>query len=180
MVVAVLNRALFVVDPGASTGVAWAIVDDEADTVADAMFHRFYSGSATVHEGKIEKAGGLEFQKIIRSQVHEIVNLWESFCDEVMVQINKHGGTIEVVAEHFVLTPSPHHKPGVEGIVPAFLIGALIEALPEEEIIFQTAAKGMRLNNQQKLRGYDAWIVGKEHERAAFAHMAARLFDVLR
>jgi hypothetical protein len=177
-----LNRkAIFAVDPGGSTGVAWGIVDMRSDTVVEAMSTRTHSGSATITVGRIERMTPKQFQKAVRDQVYAIQRLWEKFTSDALCEFDKHGDVeIEYVIEHFVLTGGAYHKPGVEGIFPAFMVGALIMVNPAEEIILQTAGKGMKWNTRAHLTRYDAWIVGREHERAAFAHKAARIHDQLR
>lgn len=166
-------RAIFAVDPGGSTGVAWGLFDDTAETVKDAMRSRTMSGSATVHCGRVE-GSKQEIQRIVRRQVDEIDQIFVDFTREL--DGAKGAPDLEIVAEHFVLTAAPHHKPGVEGIFPAFLLGALmITWQDEEEIILQTASTGMKWNHRKYHDSWTTWIRGREHERAAFAHIGARL-----
>jgi hypothetical protein len=176
-----MRRAIFWVDPGGTTGVAWGIFDDRADTVIESMQTRTHSGSATIHHGRIEKAPTGILQGIIRKQVKDISTLFDKFLDDAMKEYSKHGDVeIEFCVEHFVLTAGKQHRPGVEGIFPAFMIGAIVREFSDEEILFQTAAKGMKWHTRAYHTKYNTWVVGKEHEREAWAHVAARLHEVLR
>lgn len=172
--------AIFSVDPGGSTGVAWGIVNLRADTVVDAMRERTHDGSTTITAGRIEKLKSWPFQQAVRYQVKTIMELYDQFLAEFLRE-SRHGDIdIEFVCEHFILTGGPaRHKPGIEGIFPAFLVGALIQA-HEDEVILQSAGVGMKWNTRQHLDRYAAWIRGREHERAAFAHMAARVHSSIR
>lgn len=175
------RRAIFAVDPGGSTGVAWGIFQDDAETVKVSMRERTHSDSVTFSSGRVEGKNPAKFQAIIREHVGNVIEYFNWFVAEAyMPEYERDGLPLEFVCEHFVLTPSPRHKPGVEGIFPAFLVGALIQAMDVEEIILQTASTGMKWNVRKHLDAYDAWIVGKEHERSAFAHIAGRLHSVLR
>lgn len=168
-------RAIFAVDPGGSTGVAWGVFNDKADTVVDAMSNRELSGSTTIHLHRIEGSTPAAIIANIRNQTAEVSKLWSRF----LLDLPQGAMQIDFVLEHFVLTSAPHHKPGVEGIFPAFLVGSILWEVSPEPVILQTAGKGMKWNKRPHLERYDAWIIGKEHERAAFAHIAARLHDVL-
>ena len=169
--------AIFACDPGGSTGLAWGIVDLRADTVIEAMANRTHSGSDTITYGRIEKLKSDKFQEAVILQVDHIMSHWDRFLDEYMSEYEKHGDIdIEFVCEHFVLTGGQaRHKPGVEGIFPAFLIGALINRIYPDTLVLQTAGMGMKWNKRDHLTRYNAWVRGREHERAAFAHMAARM-----
>jgi hypothetical protein len=167
-------RGIFCVDPGGTTGVAWGVFDDRAESVATAMLERQDSGSETIHHGRVE-GSSQDIQDIIRNQTADIWELWERFWTDTRDLEN-----VDFVVEHFVLTNSPHgHKAGVEGIFPAFMVGAIIEMLPVQ-IILQTASQGMRYHTRKFHTMYGTWITGREHEREAWAHVAARLHAVLR
>lgn len=86
---------------------------------------------------------------------------------------------VEFGVEHFVLTGGVVHKPGVEGIFPAFLVGAILASI-DDQIFLQTASTGMKWHKPKFHKSYGTWIRGKEHEREAWAHVAARLHKVLR
>lgn len=174
--------AIFSCDPGPSTGLAWGICDLTADTVVDSMSNRELSGSRTIGlPRRIEGMSPVEVQEAIRHTTSQVISEWSKFVAVGIEEYARDGDVeIEFVCEHFILTGGRGHKPGVEGIFPAFLIGALVGQMPEEDLILQTASTGMKWNTRDHLTRYKAWIVGKEHERAAFAHMAARLHARLR
>lgn len=159
---------IFAIDPGGSTGVAWGWYSLDKDTVADAMKERRMSKSVTVTGDEKKQIVTLEY-------------LWHEFCTDHMPGKDEH---VELVMEDFSLVPGSH-VPGKEGISPVriswgFLgyIWGLDGDAGDPNPVWQSAAKGMRFNTQQMLKRWDAWIVGKQHERAAFAHVGARLMDL--
>ena len=56
----------------------------------------------------------------------------------------------------------------------------LLVASIYDEIFLQTASMGMKWHQRKFHESYNTWIRGKEHEREAWAHVAARLHKVLR
>lgn len=167
--------SIFAIDPGGSTGVAWGTFDERSDTVKHAMTNRIDSGSATVHRGRVE--GTDDLPVIINRQTLDIWDLWEKFKKDYEGIVD----TSYIVVEHFVLTPRQYHKPGVEGIFPAFMIGAICECFAGlHDIHLQTASAGLRFNDRKFHQMYGTWIAGKEHERAAWSHVAAHLHKILR
>jgi hypothetical protein len=156
---------IFAIDPGGSTGVAWGYYDLSRDTVAEAMQKREMSGSCTITGDE-------------QHQIEKLSDQWYNFNTDHM------GGDIELVIEDFSLVPGSH-TPGKVGISPVRIAWGFLGYIwgYNAEIgaptpIWQLAAKGMRFNTQQMLKRWDAWVVGKEHERAAFAHTGARLMDL--
>lgn len=169
------QRAIFCVDPGGTTGVAWGVFDDRADTVAESMRNRKMSGSATIFHGQPEEVGVMGFQDLVCQHINDLEDLWWPFVGSVGKAVE----TIDFVVEHFVLTGGVQHRPGVDGIFPAFLVGAILVTF-DDEITLQTAGVGMKWHKRKFHESYNTWIVGKEHEREAWAHVAARLHNVLR
>lgn len=158
-----LEVGIFAVDPGGSTGVAWGVFNLRQPLVKDAMRYRKDSDSATIT--------GTEQQ-----QIPLIADMWYNF--------NEREGRNELVIEDFVLRPGIH-KPGKEGISPvrygwglAGYLWGLNDEIGNPKIVWQSPSKGMRYNERQMLENWHAWIVGREHERAAFAHVGARLMDI--
>lgn len=167
-------KAIFAVDPGKHTGVAWAIVDETADTVADALPKKKFSGSATVEGSEMEQA-------------RELFDLWEQFKVGAVRKHKIDPDDVELVIEAFTLIPG-HHAGGKEGISPA-RIGWAFEAYRQgrgdkyrkrkhvTEAVWQEPGA---MRNKKHLKKWDCWVVGREHERSAFCHLGERLRHLMR
>lgn len=172
-------RGIFWFDPGKSTGIAWGIFDLKSKTVADAMRDKLCSGSVTVPTSGHTMDDAAEHARAIWAH-------WSTFKRVCVQQGLMEPDAMVLGAEHFILHSM--HSKGVEGIFPAYVLGAfegyrqgLFDGYRPRKLrhytplILQTASVGMKYNNQKFLKGWDAWVVGKEHERAAFAHIGAYL-----
>lgn len=172
-------------DPGVSTGLAWGIFNERAPTVKVAMSYRLSSGSATIYK-VTEK--GYETEDI-HHQVEEMFKSWVAFKRHCVQSSLLDPDQVVCGIEDFILTAGSH-SPGVEGIFPAFLVGGF-EAYrlasyaahrPRNmrhytPLTRQAAGKGMKYNKRQILEKWGAWVVGRQHERAAFSHIGAYLMD---
>lgn len=159
---------IFTIDPGGHTGMSWGIYDMKAGLVKDCMRKRKFSGSVTITGDE-------------QVQLAQMLTYYDDFaelCNEEEIRY-------ELVIEDFSLLPGSH-TPGKEGISPVRYAWVLVGYLWCREqpvipdVIWQLPGVGMRYNNRQMLTNWGAWIVGKEHERAAFAHAGARLQKILR
>ena len=176
-----MTRAIFSVDPGESTGVAWAVLNDGRNTMAlSSMASRSHSASKTL-SGPVS------------AQIRELYWLWVMFKRRAVNDLRIKPEDVDLVFEEFVLRPGA--TPGRSTTAPervawgfegyrmshADLYRERGRALPKHytEINWQLASSAARFNNQQILKQLDAWVVGKEHERSAFAHMLLRLNIVL-
>lgn len=157
------TRGIFSIDPGGSTGVAWGVFNLEEKLVKDAMRNRRVSGSQTI-------TGNEEIQ------LAQLVTLWDDFvykCDRLDI-------AYDLVIEDFSLLPKSH-KPGKEGISPVryawYFVGFIHgRDMPiAQDVCWQLPGVGLRYNTKQMLDNWGCWVKGREHERAAWAHVGARL-----
>lgn len=170
-------KGIFAIDPGGSTGLAWAIVDETSPTVADAMRKRIDRGSATVTGPEIEQA-------------REILQHWLSFKRQCVQYRLLEPDWLDLVCEDFILTPG-RHKPGKEGISPVRVqwafegyrrsrADAWRRPYHYNEMILQPPSAAMRFNHRKLLDSWDAWVVGRPHERQAQCHVGLRIMRTLR
>jgi len=165
-------RAIFAVDPGESTGVAWGILDETAYTALDAVKGRIEADSRTLL--------GPE-----RDQIVQLYHLWTKFKRHAVQTCLLEPDWIDLVIEDFVLFPG--ERPGkvttiAERIAWGFegyrmaMRDSYRKALPKHynEIIWQKSGAAHRFKQRKILENAAAWIVGKEHERSAFSHMILR------
>lgn len=157
---------IFSMDPGGHTGISWGIYDLRAGLVKDCMRSRKHSDSVTIEGDEYEQ---LDLTLLLYDGFREVC-----FDD---------GVNCELVIEDFSLLPGSH-TPGKEGISPVrhawVFVGYLLCRDSRPNVIWQLPGVGMRYNTRQMLTNWDAWIVGKEHERSAFAHAGARLMKILK
>jgi hypothetical protein len=165
------------IDPGGHTGVAWGLFDDRARLVEVAMREGSFKESATIEGDEYE-------------QMELLYQLWTDFKAECVNVRCLDPDKVELVAEDFILKPG-YHKPGKEGISPARILwafegyrrGRAAKFRRDKHIsplILQTPGDAARYNKRTILTSWDCWIRGKEHERAAFAHIGLRMHKILR
>lgn len=173
-------RAIWFCDPGVSSGVAWGIFNLKSTSVAEAMQERMYSGSTTI----VTPGYGT---KDLQEQARRLYASWRQFKIE---SVNKHfiyPESVVVGMEDFVLYPKVH-TPGIEGIFPAYVIGAFEgyrlahydRFAPKNgrhytDLVRQQASLMTRYNKQDVLKRGNCWIRGRDHERSAFSHIWAYL-----
>jgi hypothetical protein len=167
-------KGILAIDPGNSTGVAWGIFDETAQTVADAMRQRLDSASTTVSGDEL-------------TQAQEIFRLWALFKERCVNYRLLDPSNVELVIEEFNLIPGLHAG-GADGISPArigwafegYRLGRANKYHRKKHVskaIWQPAS-AMRYKKQ--LRSWDAWVRGKDHERSAYCHIGARLMTLFK
>jgi hypothetical protein len=165
-------KGIFAVDPGGSTGIAWALVDDGARTAVEAMQKRTQRGSTTVTGAPIEQA-------------REIWKLWFAFKRQMVHVGLLDPDNVELIFEDFVLRAGPHAG-GRDGTAPervayafeGYRWGRHDTSRRQKhltEITWQNPSAAARFRKRQLLTEADAWIVGREHERSALSHMLLRV-----
>lgn len=167
-------RGIFALDPGGKSGLAWGIFNDKADTVADAMRNGLYKGSATVIGGEAK-------------QIKEIFDFWQQFKEGCVRRHLLEPEQVDLVIEDFILLPG-QHAGGKEGISPArigwgfegYRLGRGYGYRRHKHITQAVWQPATAMRYEKKLKDWDCWVVGKEHERSAFCHIGARLMKVLR
>lgn len=177
------KRAIFAVDPGGHTGVAWGIFDVSVGDVGAALGTRVHDGSTT-------------FEGDERKQIMDLAALWAEFYRLCTTERGMSAQDVELVFEDFTLRPGSHGG-GKDGTSPeritwgfeGFRMGAHYQWIKTHKktpawmpaIIWQTpgdsAAFGKPIGgkSQHKLKEWGVWIVGREHERSAWSHVALRI-----
>ena len=162
------KRALFCVDPGGSSGVAWAVVDIDAPTVREAMVTRQFSGSVTV-DGRDEL---IHINKIVSHFAQWVKLIDIGTADEI--------AHVDLCIEDW----QPHGARSKEGSSPARIGWGLVGWLHglgwgSDINVVWIQPSAQRHATQARLRPMEAWIVGKGHERAAHALMVERLHKLM-
>jgi hypothetical protein len=166
-------RGIFAVDPGESTGVAWGILNEKhRGTALEAVAQRMYSSSLTLTGTEPE-------------QIRDLYAFWTGFKKSCVQAHQMLPETIDLVIEDFVLFPG--EKPGRSTTTPERIAWgfegyrmAMFDhwraRWPKHytPISWQKSGGAKRFSTQAILKAADAWVVGKEHERSAFAHMVLR------
>ena len=169
-------RAIFCIDPGKSTGVAWGILNEQYKGYAlEAVRDRINSGSITITADEVQ-------------QTRLLYKLWTEFKRRTVTKNLLEPDQIDLVIEDFVLFPG--EKPGrdttvaervawcFEGYRMANFDRHRPHANPPmrhyTSITWQKSGAASRFAQKDILTRADAWIVGKQHERSAFAHMILR------
>jgi hypothetical protein len=168
-------RGIFSMDPGGHTGLAWGIFDTSA-SIADALNNGIDKGSRTLEGDE-------------HAQIEAIANIWVKFfrhCVEVRCLAPER---VEFVSEDFVQRPgSSGGKEGQSPIrilwgVEGYRMGRAAEFAGRRgskkrviapRIILQNPSLGSGVSRKM-LESYGCWVIGREHERSAFKHIAVRL-----
>jgi hypothetical protein len=170
-------RALFCIDPGASTGVAWGIVNERHKGFAyEAVAKRLESDSMTLTGPEHE-------------QIRELYRLWSYFKRRSVTYNQMEPEWVDLVIEDFVLFPG--EKPGKDTTIAeriawgfeGYRMAMFDRHRPHADpplrhmspAIWQKSGAAHRFANQEILKMASAWIRGKEHERSAWAHMILRV-----
>jgi hypothetical protein len=173
-------RAIWFADPGVSSGVAWGIFNLKSKDTAVAMRTRLFSGSATITTETYDTDA-------IHEHARKLYTYWRAFKISAVRSHMMFPEQVVCGMEDFVLYPGRQHTPGIEGIFPAYIIGAFegyrlahFDRYPPSNkhytpLVRQGASLMTRHNNQNTLKNGECWIRGREHERSAFSHIWAYL-----
>jgi hypothetical protein len=167
-------RGIFAIDPGIHTGLAWAVVNNQAATVAEAMRKRIFSDSLTIE--------GDEYEQMV-----DIFATWQKFKTDCYLVHNLEPDQVDLVIEKFSLIPGAHAG-GSEGISPerigwafeGYRLGRAAKFKRDKHITQTVWQHANALKYRKQLKKWDAWVVGKEHERAAFCHIGQRLMTLFK
>jgi len=172
--------AIFWIDPGVSTGLAWGIFNPKEKLVADAMTGRLFSGSATVG------SGGHTIPDL-HHHAREIYDWWTKFKTEAVVEHCMSPEKVVLGCESYLPRPNMD-KNGAKGLFPAFVIGALeayrlakfdsykpMRARHYTPLTLQNPSQGMKYMFRKYLDPWGCWAGVPEHEREAFSHIGAYL-----
>lgn len=168
-----MNIGVFAIDPGGATGLAWAVLDPAVE-IGESLRGRMNAGSTTV-EGDA------------REQIREITSIWQSFYRSTAKEACLPPENIWLCCEDFI-----YHSKGQYGGEDSAISTALIwgvegyrmgqadewssrrgrRRLVMRDMILQTAGQAKGFANDIRLREWDLWVVGRDHERSAFRHLA--------
>lgn len=169
------NRALFVIDPGKHTGVAWGIFDINARSTGEALLNKTHAGSDTITGPELH-------------QIKTLSRLWREFLFVCVNERCMPVDSVELVCEDFILAPGAHGG-GKEGNISQRITWGLIgyregqadefeRAMQEparlNDVILQ-APRAMTYATNERLREWGLWVRGREHERSAWKHVAYRV-----
>jgi len=167
-----MNVAVFAVDPGGATGLAWGIFDPTQE-IGACLRGRMDAGSTTV-DGDIPtqiRAVAQEWQKFFRHAVNvsrlPVDHVWY-VCENFTYTGANYGGESAVISTALIW--------GIEG----YRMGTADErksrrggrrtAMPQ--MILQEAGQASAAARNAWLKEWGVWVVGKEHERSAWKHVA--------
>jgi hypothetical protein len=164
---------VFCCDPGGHSGVAWAILNPSVDTER-ALRERQNAGSTTVNGDA-------------RTQVNEIAQLWQSFF-RACVRSCLDPGDIYPVFEDFIYNPSTSYggesakiSTQIIWAFEGFRLGTQYQwqvdhpgrkRIFRPSLVLQPAGQASTYATNDRLKMWDLWVKGREHERSAFRHMA--------
>lgn len=129
------------------------------------------------------------------TQIKEIAKLWRTFLNQCVTVGRMDPSQVEFVCEDFVpnlrgITGKEITSPericwGVEGYrmgrADQFMLGRSInKAVYCPRMILQMPSQAKTFATNKRLREWGVWVVGREHERSAWAHLIYRLAILLK
>jgi hypothetical protein len=173
-------RAIFAVDGGNATGLAWGIFDDQAGSVEAALASNHASGSMTINH-RVRRNGKMmvvnphdDYQQIVK-----IATQFLAFRREAIANGCSVADEIELVVEDFILMPGAHAG-GKDGVASVRIAWGLAGYLLDEHQVIWQAPSLMSYATDERLKRWGIWVPGRDHERAAWKHIAARLNKIIR
>lgn len=195
-------RAIFSVDGGNATGLAWGIFDETSKSVEAAIAGRLHAGSATLNH-KVTRdrkkhyvnthTGAVHVDPLEdMAQVTAIYKMFTRFKTFAVRYCLMDPADVELVLEDFILMPGSHSggKDGVASIriawgVVGYQAGVAAEYahrhrnLHISNPIWQPPS-AMSYATDERLKRWGIWIPGRDHERAAWRHIAFRLNKLIK
>lgn len=166
-------RGIFAIDPGISTGAAWAIFNNEAPLAKDAFKAMKNSGSTTIKGDEL-------------SQAIALFDLWQGF-KQICVRQFMEPSWVDLVVEDFILLPGAHAG-GKDGIAPARVAWAFEGYRQGRADRWRTQKHHTTaiwqppsaMKYEAQLKEWGVWVRGRQHERSAWCHVGMRLMKVMR
>lgn len=171
-----MNVAIFAVDPGGHTGIAWGVFNPHAKDIVEALGTRLLDGSTTI-------TGNADDQAV------EVCQLWQSFYNTSVKNAILPPDKVFLVCEDYV--PRGGQSPGgKDSILPAFIIGGIegyrrgtrdqwlkqrrgkATQVHVPPMVLQQAGEAFSFANKIRQKEWGIWVVGREHERSAWCHLA--------
>jgi hypothetical protein len=186
-------RAIFAVDGGNATGLAWGIFDDRARSVEEAVKNRLHSGSMTINH-RVRRNGKMvvEDPHDDMQQIARIMKEFILFKRKAVNECRLNPEWVDLVIEDFILMPGQHSggRDGVASVRIAWGLTGLQMGMWTEyarrhkhfhvsEPIWQPPSVMGRVKDDH-LRRYGVWVPGRDHERAAWRHICFRLNQILK
>jgi hypothetical protein len=177
--------AVMTMDPGTTSGVARGVFAPgyiESGMLADVFQEAKDSGQVETWE--TEGPTG--------QQAAEIAEEYRDWGSLIHIQLAVPWKDIHFVTESFELRPNKAHGAGsdknmldpvrvISGVDALFEFWNSNNEREEQDdymIEYQTPQTGTRMTSD-RLRAYDAWVVGSEHRRDAMRHLLQKASDVL-
>lgn len=172
-----MNIGILGVDPGGHTGVAWGVFDPKhKDGLGGAIRDRMLPGSTTIEGDE-------------RTQIREIAQLWGDFFSSCVRSACLPVDHVYLAVENFVLKPG-QTAGGSDSTISLALIWGLEgyrmgrrdewqqhkrgpALIPPMHL--QMAGEAVQTAPNSRLKEWDCWVVGREHERSAWRHVALLL-----
>lgn len=168
-----MNIGVFANDPGGHSGIAWGIFDSTVDT-AESLRTRQMAGSVTT--------GGTA-----REQILEIADLWMAFYDCCVNSALLPPQSVWNVCENYIQRPGQTSGGLDAGISTSIIWGVegyrygrahqFKQEHPDANVhmpsmILQMAGDAKAWATRDRLKDWNVWVTGREHERSAWAHIA--------
>jgi hypothetical protein len=185
-------RAIFAVDGGNATGLAWGVFDDTCDSVAEALASRRSYGSTTTNR-KITRGGKRVYEDEFLEdhlQIEAIYTMFTVFKRECYKQ-DIPLDNIDLVLEDFILLPGAHAggKDGVASVritwgIVGYQMGIANEFSRRHKqyhitpVTWQQPGQMGRIQDDY-LRRNGIWVPGRDHENTAIKHIVVRLNTVM-
>jgi hypothetical protein len=167
--------SIFAVDPGGSTGLAWATFHKEAQTVKEAIETKLAPGQLTIEDSD-------------RNQVTMICRRWRTLYKTWVMGMGIPPHDCYMVIESFVLGPkTPSGKAPLRAVnigqgVYYYRLGSAHEherwncgEVPPVFVYWQTPAQASSFARAERLKDWGVWVRGHQHERSAWKHVALRV-----
>ena len=167
-------HAIFAVDPGNHTGVAWSLVPDMG-SIKGSLLARLGEGSATLTGDEL-------------CQAVELFGLWQRFRSDAF-RSGIPDSNVHLVIERFTLRGG-QHAAGRDGTSPermawafeGYRFGRYSTYRKKKSYIpitWQNPADHA-FATRPRLESWGCWVVGREHERTAYGHLAFKLSKLLK
>ena len=163
---------IFAIDPGGHTGVAFGAFDEKSESLYDALADKRDANSVT-YEGDPGR------------QARQIASLWRTFY-RVCVEVHEiDPSRVYFVCEDFQL--GPNTPPGSDILLACkvawatwgYRLGRADEfeardwwPLGPLATHWQLSSQAMNFASDARLKRWGLWVKGKDHERAAWRHLA--------